>query len=150
LLKDDELFVNNKERNYNRVIAYFPYQGLFSEAETMDFLKAAGNFANDLLELFGQTAKKLESPGRAINRDSVYSSIGEVSIPIEKGKQGEISVVLSGCLQSYPARALKADEHFPKGAKVRIADVGTNLLYIEKYQERQAPTRIEVLEPKDG
>ena len=112
----------------------------------MDILKAASQFADGVLDIFNQTAKKIESPGRETSRDSVLGSIGEVSTAIEKGSQGEVSVILSGVLQHYPARALRPDERFGKGTKVRIADVGANLLFVEPYQAKQEPARIELIE----
>ena len=116
------------------------------QVNKMDVLKAAGDFADGLLDLFNRTAKKLESPGRDLARDSVLGSLGEISGTIERGSQGEVSVILSGSLQHYPARALRPDQKFDKGSKVRIADVGTNLLYVESCLAQPASQRIEVIE----
>ena len=116
----------------------------------MDFLKAAGSIADDFFSLIDRTAKKLESPGRETNRDNVLGRIGEVSVAIEPGKVGEVAVILSGCLHTYPARAIRPNEQFRKGSKVRIADVGSNLVYVERQQDQSMRAGVEIIkDPSD-
>jgi hypothetical protein len=112
----------------------------------MDVLKAASDFADGLLDLFSRTGKRLESPGKELSRESILGAEAQVSIPIERASVGEVLVVLGGCLQNYPARAVRPDQRFEKGSKVRIADVGANLLYIESCLTKPAAPRIEVIE----
>lgn len=112
----------------------------------MDVLKAASNFADGLLDLFNRTAKRLESPGKELSRDSILGAEGQVSTPIERACVGEVLVVMGGGLQNYPARAIRPDQRFDKGSKVRIADIGPNLLYVESCLTQSAPPRIEVSE----
>lgn len=116
------------------------------EKRTMDFLKAAGSLADDIFNLLDRTAKKLESPGRATNRDSILGRVGEVVVAIEPGKVGEVAVILSGCLHTYPARAVRPAEQFGKGSKVRIADVGSNLIFVESHQDHPMRVNVEIIE----
>ncbi|PWT95879.1 MAG: hypothetical protein C5B53_10740 [Candidatus Melainabacteria bacterium] len=112
----------------------------------MDVLKAASSFADGLLDLFSRTAKKLESPGKELSRDSILGAEAQVSTSIERAGVGEVLVVLGGCLQNYPARAVRPDQRFEKGSKVRIADVGANLLYVESCLVKPTTPRIEVID----
>jgi hypothetical protein len=99
----------------------------------MDLLKAVANLSNGIYDMVEWTIKRLEAPGRDISRANALGAIAEVSIPIEAGKTGEVAVVIDKTLQHYPARGKGPEIEFKKGAKVRIIDIGSNVMSVEAY-----------------
>jgi hypothetical protein len=100
-----------------------------------DIVKKGADLACDVLDSVGWLLKKMESPGRKIVREDARGATAEVSVPIKAGKTGEIIIVLGETYQHYPAKGANKELEFAKGAKVRVQDVGSNMMYIEPIGE---------------
>jgi hypothetical protein len=96
-----------------------------------DILKKSADLAGDMVDSIGWLLKKLESPGRSISREDALGQTAEVSVAIKPGRVGQILLVLGGTLQHYPAKGTNGELSFPKGARVRVADVGNNTVFVE-------------------
>jgi hypothetical protein len=97
----------------------------------MDLLKAAANLSNGIYDLVEWTVKRLEAPGKDISRQSALGTVAEISVAIKPGKTGEVALVIDSTLQHYPARAKQDNIEFKNGAKVRICDIVSHLMYVE-------------------
>ncbi|HEY9716265.1 MAG TPA: hypothetical protein V6C69_02255 [Trichormus sp.] len=111
-----------------------------------DVMKKSTELANDLVDSFLWALKKLDNPGRKIDPEKARGETAEVSVPIKAGKTGQILVVLSNTLQHYPARAARADMEFAKGSKVRVCDVGSNMMYVQPVDDTYGTTSGELVE----
>jgi hypothetical protein len=96
-----------------------------------DIVKKTADLAGEVFDSVNWMLKKLESPGRKIVREHAKGATAEISVPVKAGQTGEIIIVLGHTYQHYPARAVRPDLEFAKGSKVRVADVGSNIMYIE-------------------
>ena len=96
-----------------------------------DIVKKGADLACDVIDSVGWLLKKMDAPGRKIVREDARGATAEVSVPIKAGKTGEIIIVLGETYQHYPAKAANKDLEFAKGVKVRVQDIGSNMMYIE-------------------
>lgn len=99
----------------------------------MDILKRTTEFADGVLDMANWMMKRLESPGRCYKSADALGSLAEVCAVIEPGRTGEIVVEMNGTLQHYPAKAMDESEQFERGAKVKVVDLVTNVMYVESW-----------------
>ncbi|HEY9774108.1 MAG TPA: hypothetical protein V6C81_09915 [Planktothrix sp.] len=111
-----------------------------------DFVKKTAEITGDLVDTFAFMLKKLDAPGRQVVLEDAKGLTGEISVPIKGGKIGEIIVVMQHAYQHYPARAARAQMEFAKGTKVRIADVGSNIMFVEPIDDSYGTTSGELVE----
>jgi hypothetical protein len=111
-----------------------------------DVIKKSTELANDLVDSFLWALKKMDNPGRKISPETARGETAEISVPIKAGKTGEIIVVLSNSLQHYPARASHGDMEFAKGTKVKVCDVGSNMMYVQPVDDTYGTTSGELVE----
>lgn len=97
----------------------------------MDILKMTTAVADDMLNLVHWAYKRFETPNVSVKREEALGCEAEVSIGLRPGRTGEVILVLNNQLQHYPAKSLKHDAEFKRGARVRIVGVGTNIMHVE-------------------
>jgi hypothetical protein len=100
----------------------------------MDMIKKAGVIANDLIDSVSWLVNRMNSQGRDFNKEELVGASAEVTIPIQRGQTGEIMVALGRTLQNYPARSFRPESNFRKGDKVRIAEVGASLMFVDTFE----------------
>jgi len=111
-----------------------------------DLIKKTTEIANDMVDSLHWALKKLENPGRKIVPEHARGETAEVSVSIKPGRTGEILVVLGHALQHYPAKAARAEMEFPKGSKVKVCDVGSNMMYVQPVDDTYGTTSGELVE----
>ena len=100
----------------------------------MNLLKFTTALAADMADLTELIVARLESPGRKFTPDEALGAQAEVSVAVGPGRTGEVVLVQAEALRHYPAQAKKPEQEFKRGAKVRIVDVGMNVMYIESFE----------------
>lgn len=100
----------------------------------MNIQKKTTEIANDLMDTFTWVLKKFESPPPVDLRQKALGSEAEVSVSIKAGGTGEVTAVVGGSRQHFPARALQGNQGFAKGEKVKIVDVASNVVYVERWE----------------
>ena len=111
-----------------------------------EIVKKTAGMASDLVDSVAFMLKKLDAPGRRVVREDAKGRTAEISVPIKAGRTGEIIVVLDHSYQHYPARAVRSEMEFAKGAKVRVSDVGSNIMYVEPVDDTYGTTSGDLIE----
>lgn len=96
-----------------------------------EIIKKTAQIANDLWDTAGWILKKLDAPGHKVVRDHARGQIAEITVPIKPGGTGEITVILSQSRQHFPAKSLRGDVSFKKGDRVRVSEIGSNIMFVE-------------------
>lgn len=97
----------------------------------MDILKMSTAIADDMLNLAHWAYKRFETPNISVKREEALGCEAEVSIGLLPGRTGEIILVQNSQLQHYPAKSVKHDAEFKRGARVKIVAVGTNVMHVD-------------------
>lgn len=97
----------------------------------MDMIKKASVLANDIMDSVHWLVDRMHSPGRDFDRAQLIGVTAEVTIPIRRGQVGEVMVPLGRTLQNYSARSIRPDLDFSKGSRVKIAEVGTSMVFVD-------------------
>lgn len=118
------------------------------EVDMDGFVKLTTGFADDMLSFGGWMLKKLEAHGTLHNPKDVLGLQAEVSVGIKPGSTGEILVVQAKKLHHYAAQSRETEAQFPRGAKVKIVDVGAGVMFVANYEEAQT-THAEAVTIKD-
>jgi len=100
----------------------------------MEFFKKTAEVADGLFEFVGWALKRVESSGPA-HCKSARNAIGEISVAIPQGGTGEIVVEIGKSLHHYPAKTVTGDLALKRGSRVRVVDVGQNMMYVESLEE---------------
>ncbi|MGH9551074.1 MAG: NfeD family protein [Terriglobales bacterium] len=111
-----------------------------------NIIKKTTEAANELLDSVHWMLRKFDAPGHKVDREKARGLTAEVSVAIKAGGTGEVTVILSKSYQAYPARAAKSDMEFKKGTKVRIVDVGSNMMYVEPADDSYGTTSGDLIE----
>jgi hypothetical protein len=110
----------------------------------MDILRKSAQIADDLIEFVDTSLKRFDTPNGVHSRKDALGAIGEVSVGISKDGTGEIVAVVGHSLQHYCAKAARPEDQFGRGTKIRIVDVGPNLMFVEAYKDSELfPTPVE-------
>lgn len=97
----------------------------------MEILKRAAALADGIVVAVTELVQRAETAGNTYKSSDAKGSIAEVSVAIPAGGTGEVLLKLGRGLQNYPARSAQEGTAFPRGAKVRVIDVGGQTLYVE-------------------
>jgi membrane protein implicated in regulation of membrane protease activity len=65
--------------------------------------------------------------------EQVIGKMAEVTVPLSKGKTGEITFVAGSSRQTSSARSLKSDQSFKAGSRVIISDVKDGIFLVEPW-----------------
>jgi hypothetical protein len=99
--------------------------------EIMDIFKVTTGIADDIMNLANWAYRRLETPSNSVKRSDALGCEAEVSIGLKPGRTGEIILVQNNQLQHYPAKCVKHDAEFRRGARVKIVGVGTNMMHVD-------------------
>lgn len=97
----------------------------------MDFFKKSVELAESLLDSVVAVKEKLET-GRVYSRQEAKGATGEISVSVSAHGTGEVLITLGRAVNSYPAQAVVSGQEFKRGERVRIAEVGTAVMFVEK------------------
>jgi hypothetical protein len=97
----------------------------------MDFFKKTVELAESLMDSVVAAKEKMET-GRVYSRKEAKGATGEISVSVSAHGTGEVLVTLGRAVNSYPAQAAVSGQEFKRGEMVRIADVGTAVMFVEK------------------
>jgi|GEM_PF-6342014 len=109
----------------------------------MDFFKKTVELAESLMDSVVSAKEKMES-GRVYSRKEAKGATGEISVSVTAHGTGEVLITLGRTVNSYPAQAAISGQEFKRGERVRIEEVGTAVMFVEKLNvaepsEPQAP-----------
>ena len=89
------------------------------------------NVANQILDVISWLGQKLNSSGNVFRMEDAKGALAEVSTPIPRGGVGEVTVIVGQTRKNYSAKAVRPEEEFNRGTRVRIAEVGVSTMYVE-------------------
>lgn len=101
----------------------------------MDILKKASQMADEMLNSVNEMVNRLNHTTKLYAPEDAKGLTAEISVSIQKDGTGEVMVVLGQSLRNFPARSAKTGFSFHRGQKVRIADVGPNVVYVESCED---------------
>jgi len=81
---------------------------------------------------------KMEVSSVAVVEDLI-GTYATVTVPITKGRVGEITYIVESKRFTSPAKPLKQENEFSKGSKVMIAEIRDNIMYIEPWTDSFNP-----------
>lgn len=90
--------------------------------------------SNLFLGLLGKFVGRLEKSDSYRKEDAI-GTVGQLTVPIFPGATGEVTFVSSGGKTAAPAKAMSADSHINKLAKVIIADVRDGVYFVEEWND---------------
>jgi hypothetical protein len=110
----------------------------------MDILRQSAKIADDVIDFVDSALKRFDTPHGVHSRKEALGAIGEVSVGISNGGTGEIVAVVGHSLQHYCAKSARAEDQIGRGTKIRIVDVGPNVMFVEAYKDSELfPTPVE-------
>jgi hypothetical protein len=97
--------------------------------KTIDVIAETVNQFADVLSWVGN--RLTSGSNSQCNIEDARGAKAEVSVSIPADGVGEVTVVLGNMRKSYPAKAVRPEQEFRRGTKVRVADVGISTMFVD-------------------